>query len=404
MIQIKNKSFGFNSYIFLFSRMFERAGFYAFRSTILIYLVYNVFKHSATKGMELFALIMTSIYLANLLGGFIGDFILGNRRSILVGGLIQTAGLITICFSGDIQLYIGLFFILLGTGLYSPNLISEFGKQFTYNPQLLKSGFFLLYLFVNLGSLFGILLSTLIFDKYGYILSFVFAGLMMTFGAFITLLVRKSENIHINKTEVLFWRFSKLKILAVIFISALFTLISDCVRSISSLKTQSFTESVEGFRMKFYTEEFNLYSVIFLSITLTLVCRFLYLRSSVLIFVSFICLVFGIFSIMYFPQSHQSGHYYLFMLFLVFITLAETIILPVLQSLVIKYGNQKFLATSVAWVVFLSYLLSHLLNYLISYFGLDILRLDPKILITVLLIFLPVMVGYIIKSTSKKII
>ena len=72
------------------------------------------------------------VYLTPLLGGYLCDKFLGNRRSIIIGGLLMAIGQFFMFFSasagadgGVTLMWMGLTSIIIGNGFFKPNISSK---------------------------------------------------------------------------------------------------------------------------------------------------------------------------------------------------------------------------------------------------------------------------------------
>ena len=65
---------------------------------------------------------------------------IGSWWLIQIGGIIQSLGAFSFCIPSTTGLYVGLFLVVLGGGLYTPNIISNFGKLYLNKTKLLDAG------------------------------------------------------------------------------------------------------------------------------------------------------------------------------------------------------------------------------------------------------------------------
>lgn len=148
---ILDKNFSNQSLLFLISIALERMGFYGIRVLLVIYMISPTFGMTNKETMTIYSWFVSLIIIAKIIGALIGDFVIGNKNSIVVGGILQAVGAFLVSVPSIYTFYSGLFLIILGGGLYSPNLIANFGKLHLYQSKLLDAQFTLLYLFINIG-------------------------------------------------------------------------------------------------------------------------------------------------------------------------------------------------------------------------------------------------------------
>lgn len=70
-----------------------------------------------TEVLTILGLFSGSLIVSKIIGALLGDLILGNRKAIIIGGIIQALGAFVLCISSTTALYLGLFLVVLGNGL-----------------------------------------------------------------------------------------------------------------------------------------------------------------------------------------------------------------------------------------------------------------------------------------------
>ncbi|MFM7729041.1 MAG: MFS transporter, partial [Flavobacteriales bacterium] len=102
-----------------------------------------------------------------LLGGYIADRYWGNRRSILVGGLMMALGQFLLFFSGGavtegVQseasislMWAGLTFLIMGNGFFKPNISTMVGQLYPANDSRIDGAFTIFYMGINMGAFFS---------------------------------------------------------------------------------------------------------------------------------------------------------------------------------------------------------------------------------------------------------
>ena len=115
-------------YVLFATEMWERFSYYAMRGILVLYLI-NVLKFSDSHASKLYGLVTSLIYLSPLIGGYIADKFWGQRRAIIVGGVLIALGQFAIASNPTLAcLYAGLFFLILGNGLFKPNISTIVGE------------------------------------------------------------------------------------------------------------------------------------------------------------------------------------------------------------------------------------------------------------------------------------
>ena len=169
---------GKETFLYALSRTFERASYYGLRSVLLLYMIGETINMTRDEARNMYGLFIGSFIFSQILGGIVGDLVLGNKRSLIIGGILQALGAFSLCIPSAIGLYTGLVFISLGAGLYSPNILSLFGKLYSNKQKLLDSGFMIFYTAINLGVIIGpLLIGYLGYMNYTY--GFITSGILM---------------------------------------------------------------------------------------------------------------------------------------------------------------------------------------------------------------------------------
>ena len=126
------------------------------------------------------------VYATGMLGGFIADRLLGYQRSILLGGLLMALGMFTLLIDNLFAFLIGLSIIVVGNGLFKPNISSMVGKLYAPGDARRDSGFTIFYMGINLGAFFApIVCASWIGAQFGLKYGFLAAGLGMILGVII---------------------------------------------------------------------------------------------------------------------------------------------------------------------------------------------------------------------------
>src|SRR5512145_3028389 len=146
-----------------FTEMWERFSYYGLRPLLILYMTAALasggFGFERTQASSIVGIYAASVYLASLPGGWIADRLLGLRRAILLGAALISAGHISIGLSafagGKISFFMGLVFIVLGTGLLKPNISAIVGDLYPEGGARRDAGFSMFYMGINTGAFFG---------------------------------------------------------------------------------------------------------------------------------------------------------------------------------------------------------------------------------------------------------
>jgi proton-dependent oligopeptide transporter, POT family len=155
------------------TEMWERFNFYGMRALLTLFLV-NALAFKESDSSFIYGGFLGLCYLTPILGGFISDRFLGNRNCILLGGLIMSAGQLLLFFSASTYaanlslattiMYGGLLTLIIGNGLFKPNISSMVGQLYKKGDNRLDAAFTVFYMGINLGAFLGMLICSLVGD------------------------------------------------------------------------------------------------------------------------------------------------------------------------------------------------------------------------------------------------
>ena len=173
-----------------FTEMWERFSFYGIRPMLIAFMIValadgGVFGFDRETAGSILGIYAASVYLTSLPGGWIADRWLGLRNAIWYGGLFIALGHISIAFSGILGkpvFFLGLIFIVVGTGLLKPNISACVGDLYPDKGARRDAGFSIFYMGINLGATLGPLVTGFLRDKAGYHYGFGAAGVGMLAG------------------------------------------------------------------------------------------------------------------------------------------------------------------------------------------------------------------------------
>src|SRR5216110_1832825 len=172
-----------------FTEMWERFSYYGIRPLLVLFmtaaLAQGGFGFERTTASSIVGIYAASVYLASLPGGWIADRWLGLRRSIWYGGLLIALGHLSIALSivfAQAAFYIGLVFIVMGTGLLKPNISAIVGDLYPEGGSRRDAGFSIFYMGINIGALVAPLVTGYLGERVGWHLGFGAAGVGMLIG------------------------------------------------------------------------------------------------------------------------------------------------------------------------------------------------------------------------------
>ena len=167
-----------------FTEMWERFSYYGMRALLVLFMI-----DTARGGMgmgkaeagAIYGLYTFGVYALALPGGWVADRLIGQRRAVLVGGIIIAAGHYALAIPAEVTFYVGLGLVALGTGLLKPNVSAIVGDLYTGNDARRDAGFTIFYMGINVGAFLGPGICSFLGEKVDWHLGFGAAGVGMTF-------------------------------------------------------------------------------------------------------------------------------------------------------------------------------------------------------------------------------
>jgi len=175
-------------FVLFFTEMWERFSYYGMRALLTVFLITEIAKDgwgwSNESAMQLYGWYTGLVYLTPLIGGIIADKFTGYRQAITLGALVMTLGHLSMAFEGvsDNFFYAGLVLMILGNGLFKPNISSMVGQLYPDTSSKKDAGYTIFYMGINAGAFLGMLLCGYIGEKVGWHYGFGLAGIFMFFG------------------------------------------------------------------------------------------------------------------------------------------------------------------------------------------------------------------------------
>jgi proton-dependent oligopeptide transporter, POT family len=169
-----------------FTEFWERWGYYGMRSLLILFMLApqsaGGLGFDQTKASAVYGLYTAMVYMVALPGGWIADRILGQRRAVMFGGFIMTAGYLMLAVPSLLVFYLGLVLIIAGTGLLKPNISTIVGQLYRPGDTRRDAGFSIFYMGINMGAFFAPLACGLIARDYGWRSGMAVAGAGMLLG------------------------------------------------------------------------------------------------------------------------------------------------------------------------------------------------------------------------------
>jgi len=138
------------------TEFWERFAFYGMRWALTLYIVQQFFAgDQAGQGdaSRTYGAYLALVYATAIFGGYVADRMIGYQRSILLGAAITVAGLFAITVPSFDVFLLGLALVIVGNGLFKPNISTMVGKLYGPEDQRRDRGFTIFYMGINAGAL-----------------------------------------------------------------------------------------------------------------------------------------------------------------------------------------------------------------------------------------------------------
>ena len=175
-------------YILFFTEMWERFSYYGMRAILVLYLVAKTTEGNAGLGwsngeaLALYGWYTMLVYVASIPGGWIADKFLGQKKSVLYGGILLVIGHSVLAIEQMWAFYSGLGFIIAGVGMLKPNISTMVGGLYKQGDIRRDKGFTIFYIGINVGAFLSSLIVGTVGEVYGWHYGFGLAGIGMALG------------------------------------------------------------------------------------------------------------------------------------------------------------------------------------------------------------------------------
>lgn len=175
-------------FVLFFTEMWERFSYYGMRALLVLFLTASIMNEGwgwpREDALLLYGWYTGLVYVTPIFGGLLADKVLGYRSAVVWGALLMTLGHASMALEGftGFFFYLGLVLLILGNGLFKPNISSIVGQLYKSNDKEKDAGYTIFYMGINAGAFLGILLCGYIGEKIGWHYGFGLAGIFMFLG------------------------------------------------------------------------------------------------------------------------------------------------------------------------------------------------------------------------------
>ncbi|HTT98265.1 MAG TPA: peptide MFS transporter [Rhizomicrobium sp.] len=138
---------------------------------------------------QVFGLYVGLVYFTPVIGGALGDRVLGRTRTIALGALLMTAG--HFCLAFDASFMLALLLLICGAGCLRGNLSPQLGELYPKEDRRRTAAFQTYGAMINIGAFIAPIVTGFLGQAYGWHFAFAFAGVGMLIGLVIYLSGRR---------------------------------------------------------------------------------------------------------------------------------------------------------------------------------------------------------------------
>ena len=189
-------------YMLFFAEMWERFSYYGMRALLIFYLTQH-WLFSDGKSNLIYGAYTALVYITPVLGGYLADRYLGQRKAVLFGGVLLAFGHLFMAFEGDHGItdaatkqadpainifWLALALIIVGSGFLKANISVMVGQLYRLTDMRRDAAYTISYMGINVGAALGTILVGYLGQKIGWAYGFGLAGIGMVAGLIVFVL------------------------------------------------------------------------------------------------------------------------------------------------------------------------------------------------------------------------
>ncbi|MGB3754310.1 MAG: peptide MFS transporter [Parerythrobacter sp.] len=179
-------------FVLFFAEMWERFSYYGMRALLIFYLTKHWLFSDSESGV-IYGAYTALVYIAPVVGGYLADKALGQRKAVLFGAVLLTLGHFFMAFEGAPRVgntdnpiiyvfWLALALIIVGSGFLKANISVMVGQLYPRTDVRRDGAYTIFYMGINLGAAIGSLMCGYIGETYGWAYGFGLAGIGMLLG------------------------------------------------------------------------------------------------------------------------------------------------------------------------------------------------------------------------------
>lgn len=182
------------------TEMWERFCFYGMRALLTLYvwkhlsrpeIAEHVFGYAAVRAFvneasdkafayEIYGIYTGLVYLTPLVGGVLADWVIGQRKSVVIGAIVMSIG--EMLLMKDSLFFIGVTVLIVGNGFFKSNISTQVGALYAKGDERRDRAFNVFYVGINVGAFISPLVCGTLGEVVGWSWGFGSAGVGMLVG------------------------------------------------------------------------------------------------------------------------------------------------------------------------------------------------------------------------------
>ncbi|MCB2075891.1 MAG: peptide MFS transporter [Novosphingobium sp.] len=186
-------------FVLFYAEMWERFSYYGMRALLVLYLT-KFWLFSDSKSTLIYGAYTSLVYITPVLGGYLADRWLGQRKAVLFGGILLALGHLFMAVEGmhgvtdpavkqadpAINVFwLALSLIIVGSGFLKANISVIVGQLYRMTDGRRDAAYTIFYMSVNVGAALGTILVGYLGETLGWAWGFGLAGIGMVAGLII---------------------------------------------------------------------------------------------------------------------------------------------------------------------------------------------------------------------------
>ena len=178
-------------FLLFLAEMWERFSYYGMRALLIFYLVQH-WMFSDSEASVIYGAYTALVYITPVVGGYLADRYLGQRKAVLFGAVLLTFGHFFMAFEGEgvagqadpmINVFwLALALIIVGSGFLKANISVIVGQLYARTDVRRDGAYTIFYMGINVGAATASLICGYLGQTYGWAYGFGLAGLGMLLG------------------------------------------------------------------------------------------------------------------------------------------------------------------------------------------------------------------------------